>query len=342
MSQEKIVPDDTRLESLLVDTAPQSLLDNVQALIRQQMLNWPDLIKARQQLDQAITRKIVLEHLAVTLQCNPGRMVSAQSPVDNESIRNRHCFLCLHKLPPVQRALQYRDEWLILNNPAPLFPDHLVISHREHCPQLIRNALPAMIALVADLDFRFSAFYNGPACGASAPDHLHFQMSPERAIPMVEQLATLVTEDAGKEMLAKLNGSREGSCYTGCLDYRSIFFCMTKSPHYLLARLSRVLDCLPTATESPLEPMVNLIISGRDGTYYGLLFPRKAHRPACYFKPEPDCMVVSPGAVDVAGLIILPRQEDFEKIDREMITKIFQEVCHSPEVFSGLGVGNWG
>ena len=141
-------------------------------------------------------------------------------------------------------------------------------------------------------------------------------------------------------MLAKLNGSREGACYTGHLDCRSIFFCMTKSPHYLHERLSRALDCLPAATLSPLEPMVNLIISGRDGTYYGLLFPRKAHRPACYFKPEPDCMVVSPGAVDVAGLIILPRQEDFEKIDREMILKIYQEVCHGPEVFSGFGFGD--
>ncbi len=86
--------------------------------------------------------------------------------------------------------------------------------------------------------------------------------------------------------------------------------------------------------------MVNLIISGRDGTYYGLLFPRKAHRPACYFKPEPDCMVVSPGAVDVAGLIILPRLDDFENIDREMILKIYQEVCHGPEVFSGFGFGD--
>ena len=340
MKQGKTVFDDTRLESLLVDTASASLPDNVQALIRQQLLTWPDLIKARKQLDQAITRKIVLEHLAVTLQCNPGRIISARSPVDNESIRNRPCFLCLHNLPPEQRALQYRDEWLILNNPAPLFPDHLVISHREHSPQLIRNALPVMIALVADLEFRFSAFYNGPACGASAPDHLHFQLSPERAIPLVEQLAALVTEDAGQEMLTKLNGSREGSCYTGHLDCRSIFFCITKSPHYLLERLSRALDCLPAATLSPLEPMVNLIISGRDGTYYGILFPRKAHRPACYFKPEPDCMVVSPGAVDVAGLIILPRQEDFEKIDREIILKIYQEVCHGPEVFSGLGFGD--
>ena len=338
MSQGKTALDDTRLASLLVDTASPSLLDNVQALIRQQLISWPDLIKARKQLDQAITKKVILEKLAVTLQCNPGRIVSARSAVDNESIRNRPCFLCLHNLPPEQRALQYRDKWLILNNPAPLFPDHLVVSNIEHCPQLIRNALPAMIGLVADLGFRFSAFYNGPACGASAPDHLHFQMSPEQAIPMVDQIAAMVTENAGQEMLAKLKVSREGACYAGYLDCRAIFFCMTKSPHYLLEHLSRAVDCLPAAIESPLEPMVNLIISGWDGTYYGLLFPRKAHRPDCYFKPDPDCMVVSPGAVDVAGLIILPRQEDFTKIDREMILKIYQEVCHGPEVFSGFGI----
>ena len=339
MSQGKRVFDDARLQSLLVAASSASLCDNVQQLISQQQLTWPDLKKARTQLDQAITRTIVLEHLAVTLQCNPGRIVSARSPVDNETIRNRPCFLCLHNLPQEQRALLYRDEWLILNNPAPLFPDHLVISHREHSPQLIKKALSAMIELVTDLKFRFSAFYNGPACGASAPDNLHFQMAPTGAIPMVEQLAAIVAEDTGQKVLAKLIGNGGNSCYTGYLDNRSIFFCTTESSHYLLDRLSRALDILPSAIESPLEPMVNLIISGRDGTYYGLLFPRKAHRPACFFSQKQDHMIISPGAVDVAGLIILPRQEDFAKIDRGMILKIYQEVCHGPEIFSGFGYG---
>jgi hypothetical protein len=336
MSQGKRVFDDARLQSLLAAASSASLCDNVQQLISQQLCTWLDLKKARKQLDQALNRTVVLENLAVTLQCNPGRIVSARSPVDNESIGKRPCFLCLHNLPQAQRALLYRDRWLILNNPAPLFPDHLVISHQEHRPQLIKSALPAMIGLVADLEFRFSAFYNGPACGASAPDHLHFQMAPEQAIPMVEQLADIVTDGTGQKVLTKRKGSSEGACYSGYLDYRSIFFCVSKSPRYLLESLSQALDFLPSAIESPLEPKVNLIISGRDEKYYGLLFPRKAHRPACYFKPEQDCMVVSPGAVDVAGLIILPRQEDFAKIDRDMILKIYQEVCQGPEVFEGI------
>jgi len=336
MSEGKRVFDDARLQSLLVAASSASLCDNVQQLISQQLRTWPDLKKARTQLDQAITRTVVLEHLAVILQCNPGRIVSARSPVDNESIRKRPCFLCLHNLPQEQRALLYRDEWLILNNPAPLFPDHLVISHREHSPQLIKKALPAMIELVTDLEFGFSAFYNGPACGASAPDHLHFQMAPAGAIPMVEQLAAIVTEEAEQKALAKSSCSAEGSCYTGYLDYRSICCCRTKSPRYLFERMSRVLDYLPSAIESPLEPMVNLIIAGRDGTYYGFLSPRKAHRPACYSKPAPDCMVVSPGAVDVAGLIILPRRGDYENINRETILEIYQDVCHGPEVFEKI------
>jgi hypothetical protein len=84
--------------------------------------------------------------------------------------------------------------------------------------------------------------------------------------------------------------------------------------------------------------MVNVIIAGHSGTYYGILFPRKAHRPACYFNDDPDKMVVSPGAVDVGGLLILPRREDFYKLDRETVLGIFREVCQGPEVFSGLGI----
>ena len=109
--------------------------------------------------------------------------------------------------------LLYRDEWLILNNPAPLFPDHLVISHTGHCLQRIEPALPAMIALTRELDFSFIAFYNGPACGASAPDHLHFQMAPAGAIPLVEQIKRLIEEESGSPVLKKIEESPEGTCF---------------------------------------------------------------------------------------------------------------------------------
>jgi hypothetical protein len=335
VSLKNLLLGEAALAPYLTDTPPRSISDTVRALISQQLENWPELKQAHADLKQSLYRIVQLNELAVTLQCNPGRMISAGAPVDKASISKRLCFLCLQNLPAEQRALLYQDEWLILNNPAPLFPDHLVISHTSHCLQRIEPALPAMISLTRELDFSFTAFYNGPACGASAPDHLHFQMAPAGAIPLVEQIKQLIEEDSA--ILQKVEESPQGMCFFGYPDFRSVFICKTKSPDFLQERFNRVLCSLPAACAGEEEAMVNVIIAGSGETYYGILFPRKAHRPACYFKDDPEKMVISPGAVDVGGLLILPRQEDFEKLDKEMILGIFREVCQGPEVFARLG-----
>jgi hypothetical protein len=336
VSLKNLLLDEAALAPYLTDTLPRSLNDSVRALIAQQLESWPELKKAHVLLKQALFRTLQLNDLAITLQCNPGRIISARSPVDKESIRKRPCFLCLNNLPPEQRALLYKDEWLILNNPAPLFPNHLVISHTEHRLQRIEPALPAMIALVQELDFSFTAFYNGPACGASAPDHLHFQLAPAGAIPLVAQIKRLIEEESGRPMLKRIEARPGGACFNGCPDFRTVFICVTTSLDFLQDRFARALCSLPAACSGEEEAMVNVIIAGSSGTYYGILFPRKAHRPACYFKDDPEKMVISPGAVDVGGLLILPRQEDFEKLDKEMILGIFREVCQEPEVFERL------
>jgi len=338
VSLENLLLGDAALAPYLTDKPSRSLTGAVRALIAQQLENWPELNKAHEFLKQALFRTLQLHDLAITLQCNPGRMISAGAPVDKESVSKRPCFLCLQNLPAEQRALLYCDEWLILNNPAPLFSDHLVISHTGHCLQRIEPALPAMISLTRELDFSFIAFYNGPACGASAPDHLHFQMAPAGAIPLVTQISGLIEKNSASPILKKIEESPQGTCFTGYLDFRSVFICKTQSPDFLQERFSRVPYSLPAACSGEEEAMVNVIIAGSGETYYGILFPRKAHRPSCYFNDGPDKMVVSPGAVDVGGLLILPRREDFEKINREMILSIFGEVCQGPEVFSGLGI----
>jgi len=336
VSLENLLLDEAALAPYLTDKPSRSLTVAVRALIAQQLENWLELKQAHALLEQALFRTLPLNDLAITLQCNPGRMISARSPVDKESIRKRPCFLCLQNLPADQRALLYGDEWLILNNPAPLFPDHLVISHTGHCLQRIEPALPAMIALTRELDFSFIAFYNGPACGASAPDHLHFQMAPAGAIPLVEQIKKLMEKESSNPVLKKIEESPEGTCFTGYPDFRSVFVCKTKSPDFLQERFSRALCSLPAPVAGEEEAMVNVIIAGSSGTYYGILFPRKAHRPACYFKDDPEKMVISPGAVDVGGLLILPRREDFDRLDRETVLSIFAEVCHEMDVFEKI------
>jgi hypothetical protein len=331
VSLENLLLGRAALTPYLKENSSCSLIDAVHALIAQQLENWPELQKAHEDLQQSLYRTVQLRDLSVTLQCNPGRIISAGAPVDKASISKRPCFLCLKNLPAEQRALLYRDEWLILNNPAPLFPDHLVISHTEHRLQRIEPALPAMISLTRELDFSFTAFYNGPACGASAPDHLHFQMAPAGAIPLVEQIKQLIEED--RAILQKVAENNEGTCFAGYPDFRAVFICKTKNPDFLNDRFSRVLCSLPTPAAGDEEAMVNVIIAGHGDTFYGILFPRRAHRPACYFKDGQEKMVISPGAVDVGGLLILPRREDFERLDRETILGIFREVCYGPEVF---------
>ena len=153
---------------------------------------------------------------------------------------------------------------------------------------------------------------------------------------MVTQIMRLIEEDSASPMLQKIEESPQGTCFFGHPDFRSVFICKTKNPDLLHERLTRTLCSLPATCAGEEEAMVNVIIAGSSGTYYGILFPRKAHRPACYFKDDPEKMVISPGAVDVGGLLILPRREDFDRIDRETILGIFREVCQVPDVFEKI------
>jgi hypothetical protein len=333
---ERVLLDEALLEQFLVDGSSKNLLSSVRGFVKHQVANWPDLTQARNQLCTTQLRNIFLSNLTVTLQFNPGRIVSAQAPVDNESIRKRPCFLCIENLPSRQKALLYQCEWLILNNPAPLFYDHLVISHQQHVPQRIDNALQAMISLVSDLDFQFEAFYNGPACGASAPDHLHFQMCPRGGIPFVAQIDDMIKNSTGTAILNVIDEQKEGISFTGYVDNRSVFICRTSTLELLQSTLSRVLIYLKTMTGCPEEPMVNLIIAGIEEYYYGIVFPRKMHRPACYYRTDARQILVSPGSVDVGGLVILPRREDYAHLDKDMLLTIFREVCYGPDIFTKL------
>jgi hypothetical protein len=217
-----------------------------------------------------------------------------------------------------------------------LFHDHLVISHKQHTPQSINQALQAMIQLITDLAFRFQAFYNGPACGASAPDHLHFQICPNGHIPLVSQVISLLHTDNHKGLLRSVDTGTDTYAATAYLDHRLLFVCRAISPEVLQRQLAQVIDYLRIAGDCQNEPMVNLIIAGNGEDYYGIVFPRKAHRPACYFREGSKRILVSPGAVDMGGLVILPRKEDYECVDRNILLNIFNDVCHGPEMFAKL------
>ena len=360
-SSSHIITDEAILSPYFCGKNQGAFADRLAAFIKHQCATWPELKEAREYLQQSLTKKIFLSHLDFYLQHNPHRMKSSSAPVDREFIEKRPCFLCLARLYENQKALLYRKEWLILNNPYPIFPDHLVISHTSHLPQEIHSCLPAMLDFVKELDFSFTAFYNGPACGASAPDHLHFQACPDGGIPITGQLAELLKNQGS--LFTRLDNNKDGACFTGELDSRALFMCIAEDRDFLFDMLTRALKFLKEDTRSAEEPMINLLIAGLKaapssqpfsvkgagvsppskgrglrggGTKHklmGIIFPRKAHRPACYFKKNEELLLVSPGAVDIGGLIILPRKEDFERMNRELLRGILSEVCCRKEIF---------
>lgn len=299
------------------DKAHRGLLYRLQAFIRQQRAAWPGLSAAHADLAGSLTRLVPLPDSEVVLQYNPGRTRSTTANVAADDVARRPCFLCAENLYPKQLGLPFADKWLILNNPFPIFTDHLVVSSTRHTAQLLAPALPVMLKFVEELEGSFSAFYNGARCGASAPDHLHFQACPAGLLPLEQQLMPLLDEPL---------------CDTGrwqffTRDNRGIGLCRAVSASGLHEHLNAMYARLNRAAASGDEADINVIVFGRPGNLAGACLPRRAHRPQCFFASGHERCVISPGAVDVAGLVILPRREDFDRMTPETMLQIYGEVC---------------
>lgn len=304
--------------------------------IKHQAASWQELNHARNHLKHIQTRRVMLNHLDVTLQHNPKRIKSTSSKVDTTSIEQRACFICTENLYPMQKALPYKTDWLILCNPFPIFDDHLVVSHNTHCPQRILPAIEAMTSFVKETGFAFTAFFNGADAGASAPDHCHFQACPAGSIPIERQIAGLVK--SGSPLLSPLPGEPPG--FAALLDERAVFICISEDPAPVNRFIEIMCRSLQQFSRSEGEPSVNVIVSGYRKGLTAILFPRRTHRPACYYETGDAQILVSPGAVDVGGLIIMPRETDFLSIDPKTVLDIFKQVCLDDEPLKLHGVGS--
>ncbi len=232
----------------------------------------------------------------VVLQYNPSRFISVSAKVDNKSIDDRKCFLCAENRPDMQQGIPFLDKYIILCNPFPILKNHLTIPLHSHVPQLIGKKITDMLSLVELLP-NYILFYNGAKCGASAPDHFHFQaglktnplMSSENSLRSCLRIESDTKEDAEEQF------------------------------YY-------VLEYLKTHQPNEDEPMMNIISFMENDKYIIHVFPRKLHRPWQYSAKGKDQLLVSPGALDIAGMFIIPRKEDFDKIDNNDIEDIYTQV----------------
>jgi hypothetical protein len=298
-------------------------------LFDKQKSAWRQMAAGYASLELVRIREIICNGFTGEVQFNPQRIVSTGANVDPGAVRKRPCFLCLKNLPVEQQGILYRGDYLVLCNPVPIFPRHYTISHMHHTPQDLESSIDALLDLARDLHPDYSVFYNGPECGASAPDHLHFQASPRRALP-VERDAV----DARRRKRFYYKNHVAGFTLT---NYgRAVLIIESSDKIQLLAFIRTLFAAWKNLLHLSKEPMMNALCSFQEDIWRLIIFPREKHRPERYFKEGDDRVLISPAAVDMGGLIVTPLEKDFIRIDAKLIEDIFTEVSEKQEIVAGL------
>ncbi|MEW6128872.1 MAG: DUF4922 domain-containing protein [Acidobacteriota bacterium] len=299
--------------------------DDVVALIEHQKENWSALGEGYAALSQIETRRIESDGSSVVVQHNPRRVRSTAAAVDRASIEARKCFLCADHLPAEEKGIAYDENLVILCNPFPVLDNHLVITHKNHVEQKIDGHIEDLLALAFDLGEAFFVLYNGAECGASAPDHFHLQACSRKLLPIDEVLKnTEPSADIDCDVCEDL-ARRDFELFTLGDFGRSAIVFRAASRIEITNWAYQVIQALAAATGKP-EPMMNLIAYFERGIFTLILFPRARHRPACFYGEGEARMMISPGAVDMAGILVMPEQAHYEKIDAGQIEAIFKEV----------------
>lgn len=304
----------------------EDLAAKIDALIDQQKRTWPLLARGYSALERVETKPLVIERSRVFAQHNPGRIKSTSARVDKESVEKRTCFLCAENLPPEERAIRYGEDFMIMCNPFPILDHHLSIVHREHIPQEIRGNAGVLLSLARDLAGRFFVLFNGAQCGASAPDHLHFQACARDLLPVEADLKRFDASSDGEIETAMADGIEVfnlSDCGRSVIVFRGADREATERAIY------STLDVLSRLTNRP-EPMINIVITGDENgrafSWTVYLFPRRRHRPSFFFAEGEDRLLISPGAIDMAGVVVVPEISDFIKIDSHLVREIYREV----------------
>jgi ATP adenylyltransferase/5',5'''-P-1,P-4-tetraphosphate phosphorylase II len=295
-----------------------ALASKVAALVDNQKENWAMLGQGYQSLAKAEVKRFRLGAHAIIVQHNPGRIHSTSARVDRDYLDSRPCFLCPAGLPPEEKGIEYNGDLIILCNPFPIFEQHLTIVSRQHVRQQIAGNLEKLLGLARDLGSDYFSLYNGPECGASAPDHLHFQACRSGPLPIEEDLSWLEAD------FKAIVGACELRAFTSAL--RSIIAFRGGDPDKLALLIYGAIEALREETKAAVEPMINLCVRFNGGLFSAYLFPRSRHRPSCYYAEGDRRLMISPGAIDMAGVMIAPERDHFEKIDTQSIRQIFSEV----------------
>ncbi|ASB50037.1 DUF4922 domain-containing protein [Alkalitalea saponilacus] len=300
-------------------------INSIDELFAGQLSGWKLAERNYEGLSGVLTRDIDFEEgFRFKIQFNPGRIRSSAAKVDAESIRQRSCFLCSDNRPTEQKGIPFNQNYTILVNPFPIFHRHLTIVDNTHGEQLISGRFGDMLQLSEHLP-DFIIFYNGPKCGASAPDHFHFQGGNKVFLPVEKEISRINRQflfgTDSCSLFAMDNYLRKTLLIVGT-DAAAVENCFNKV-------FSVLRDFIP----SNPEPMMNVLVEKEGEEWRVVIFPRKNHRPEQFYATDDDQLLLSPASVDFGGVLITPRHEDFEKLDKSLIRNVFEQVTLDDDVW---------
>ncbi len=299
----------------------------IHKFVGDQLSLWPLACDNFRALKHVREKEMTINGLAVRLQFNPARMISSAAKLEKDDIARRRCFLCRENRPAEQIMIKFDGrkgkKYHILVNPYPIFPNHLVIAMNRHADQSIWHRYVDMLDLARKYE-EFTFFYNGPKSGASAPDHHHFQAAPEGLIPLVNDVNSLCESD-DSQSLKHLVSSQDAHLYHYGRFTTGIFVLRSETSKSAAKMFYRLLDCA-YVPEGEQEPLINLFTYWHSGEYRTIVVMRRSHRSHHYFSDGPDHLTMSPGCADMGGVMIVPVEEEFEKITPELIYEMIQEV----------------
>ena len=319
-------------------------------LYDEQLPMWKEAQERYEKLANVVTAEMETNGCKLVAQYNPARIVSTGAKVDAESIKQRPCFLCEVNRPAEQISSPLLKKYDLLLNPNPILPKHFTIPLRHHRKQQIFDYYEDMMEITSQLKEMF-VFYNGPKCGASAPDHMHFQAGSRGVVPLERDWNKLYKPNLSRiwpiseeEYLEAVKMDMVADS-TGVFSLRN-YLCpgiviITRTPHANKVLFEKVYRSLPI-NEDEYEPMMNIMAWSQSNAADGyerivsVILPRTKHRPDCYFKEGKEQVMVSPGSLDMGGMIITPRKEDFDQMNAELAKSIIQECGMSLDAELGM------
>ena len=299
---------------------------SISRFFNRQMEKWADARHRFRDLKHVETHQLSDQ---LKVQWNPARIVSTGAKIDKKTLGDRPCFLCDKNRPKEQISKQIDERFLLLVNTFPILPIHFTIPARKHQPQSIYKNYGEMHRFLS-LHSELMVFYNGPKCGASAPDHLHFQAGTSGILPLQanwQRLSRNLTD------IISLNDDEKIALIHDFVV--PAFVIISKSEDSDEALFQRLYKSMPVRGDET-EPMMNIIAWRKGDEYISVVIPREKHRPEAYFAEGDAQMMVSPGALDMSGLIITPREEDFRKLTEESATAILQECGVSTDKMNSI------